>query len=78
MAISLSYACTCGFSTGFLEDAQEHVNKTVGHLIHVRGTISANVPQVDPTAIAASAQKKMEDAEILRIARDRGLIGVKR
>ena len=75
MSIRLSYCCTkCRFGdTGILDDAQAHANAT-GHEVQIRGTLTANKLIISPEAIAAAAEKKLREAEILRQARDRGLL----
>lgn len=74
--MAFSYSCTqCEWKSGVLDAAQTHAN--TGHVVAVHGTITSNKPVVDLTAISASAEQKMREAEILRRARDLGLGGRK-
>lgn len=73
MAMIFKYSCACGASVPSLDDAQNHANRT-GHAVDVRGTITNNVPTASPEAIAAAAERRVRDAEIMRVARDRGLL----
>lgn len=73
MAMIFKYSCACGFSVPGLDEAQLHANRT-GHTVDVRGQITNNVPTASPEAIAAAAERRVRDAEIMRQARDRGLL----
>lgn len=75
--MTFSYSCTeCNWKSGVLDAAQRHANNT-GHVVDINGSLTANRPTVDITAISASAEEKMREGEILRRARDLGLVGRK-
>lgn len=71
--IRMSYSCACGMNTARLEEAQGHADET-GHVVRIAGEVTTRIPQVDATAIEASARARATEAEILRAARDRGLL----
>ena len=69
--ISLGYRCSCGWRSGALEAAQSHADQT-GHTVHVSGTISPRPKET--VQITRSAREKLLEAEILRRAREKGLV----
>lgn len=73
MSISMSYHCPCGFRTLILDAAQNHANAT-GHVVSIQGALSANKPVVLKEAIEASAAEKVREMEIMRRARQKGLV----
>lgn len=75
--ISLYYSCSkCEYSTGVLNDAQEHSNSTQHH-IHIKGFLTpTTAPVADLETLRHNAAvKRMKESAILRIARDKGLLG---
>lgn len=72
--ISLRYSCKCGWSSTLLDDAQGHANATQHH-VDVLGSIS---PVFNVTAqkqkIERAAKDKAWDAQVMRVARERGLL----
>jgi hypothetical protein len=72
MAITLFYACKCGFSSGALEKAEQHA-QTTSHVVNITGTLTPKIT-LDVEAISASAAEKARDSAVLRAARDRGLL----
>lgn len=72
--MTMTYSCSCGWRSGLLNDAQDHANAN-GHVVSITGSITSNIPQVDATAIAEAARARATEAEIMRRARDRGLLG---
>lgn len=75
--ISLSYSCSkCEYSTGVLNDAQEHSNSTQHH-IKVQGFLTpTTTPVADLDSLRQNAAvKRMRESAILRLARDKGLLG---
>lgn len=75
--IQLSYRCACGAKTSDLDTAQKHADAT-GHVVTISGSMTSREPVVSSTKIAESAERKMREAAILRLARDRGLLKVVR
>ena len=72
--ISLRYSCACGFATGVLNDAQDHANATEHH-VQITGFMTANkAPVADLRALEERARTKARENEIMRRARDRGLL----
>lgn len=72
----LAYSCKCGWSSRMYVDAQQHANDT-GHTLDVTGTLSASErPVADESALTISEalKKKVREAEILRRAKQRGLV----
>ncbi len=75
MAFVLRYSCKCGFSTTWILDGQAHANAT-GHTLDVTGTLTAEERALKALPLSKDEllYKRMREAEILRIARDRNLL----
>lgn len=74
--ISMTYSCKCGFKSSVLDDAQGHADEE-GHNVDLVGSITPRTIQFDTHAIELSAARKARESEIMRQARDRGLLDKK-
>lgn len=72
--IALTYACSCGWRSPVLDDAQEHADETT-HIVQVRGTITAReLVSKRNIGIDERARLKARELEIMRRARAMGVV----
>ena len=71
--ISMHYSCKCAWSSGVLDEAIEHSDKT-GHFVHIDGTITPQEHTAVLKTIGASAARRAYEFEVMRRARERGLV----
>lgn len=76
--INLTYSCSCGFNSGVLNDAQDHANRMF-HRLSIQGTLTADPRSVKSKYDATeSAKIKAREMEIMRRAKEKGLLKVSR